>query len=83
MAQFKESYKGKSEMKAHKEDKQKLDFYVEDLEGHGLRVVMAYSVREALAKLNSFGLQYGHKADINCIRVVPGDEVINIGLKWS
>lgn len=70
-------------IEAHKEDKQGLDFYIEDLRGHGMRVVMASNVREALAKFDSFGLQYGHKADINCIKVVPGDEVINIGIKWS
>ena len=83
MEQFREEWKGKAEVVPANDTTRNPDFYVEDLHGHGMRICMASSVKEAIDKLDSFGLKYGHKADITSIKVVPGDEVVNIGIRWS
>ena len=83
MERFREERKGEAEAAPVNNTTRNLDFYVEDLPGYGMRICMASNVKEAIDKLNSFGLKYGHKADITSIKVVPGDEVVNIGIKWS
>ena len=75
---FVEDWKGNKRADSAAHDKCP-DFYIEQRVSDAMRIVIAYSVQEAIEKLDAIGLKYGYKADVTKLKVVPGSEILNIG----